>query len=122
MRPRKLILLLALCTALLAAATACGGGDDDESSGTTTTTDETAAMAERQRVRPPTSRVTLDRLLGEHALLAIVRDRTEGLLGQRRTSRRSAAALDREQRRPSPTRSARSTATRPRDASSSTAS
>jgi hypothetical protein len=97
MRRAPLLLLMLIALALAAVAAGCGGNDDDNeaagTSGGTTQTHSDMDMASAGVTGPAADlRVTLDKLLGEHALLAMFA--TQKGLGGEKDFEAIAAALD----------------------------
>ncbi len=96
MKHTRPVLMLAIAGALAAGAGACGGNDDNAASDGMAAT-KTTARASSAAPSPATPaadlRVTLDRLLGEHAHLAIAATQ-KGYAGQP-DFKQTAAALDR---------------------------
>ena len=76
---RRTFALLAAVLALAVAAAGCGGGGDEGAAGGTTTTAHHEMAASSSTAAD--TRVTLDRLLGEHAMLAMFATQ-KGLKGE----------------------------------------
>jgi hypothetical protein len=96
MRRAPILFLLLLTVALASIAAGCGGNDDGEAAGTsgdTTATHSGMTMGAPGAASPSADlRVTLDTLLGEHALLAMFA--TQKGLGGEKDFEAVAAALD----------------------------